>query len=497
MFFESMDFVKIQEKWQKKWSDDKIFEAKDESDKEKFYMLEMFPYPSGTGLHMGHALNYIIGDIFARYKIMKGYNVLHPMGYDSLGLPAENAAIKAGTHPEEYTAKSIQNFILQQKSLGLAYDWTRMFKTSDPSYYKWDQWIFLQMFEKGLAVKKTAPVNWCSECNSVLANEQVHTGKCWRHTETDVQIINREQWFFRITEYAEQLNDFSALKQWPDLVTKLQKNWIGKSHGTEIKFEINGNPWTVFTTRPDTLFGVTFLVISAQHAELMSIITEEQKQTVNDFINKIHSVKEEDVDQLEKEGVFTGSYAIHPLTNEKVPIYAGNFVLAEYGSGMVMAVPAHDQRDFEFAKKYDIPVKVVIQNPKDASENLEKAYATEGKLINSGDFDGLGNKEAQEKITEHLANQGKGEATVNYKLRDWLISRQRYWGTPIPIINCSECGPVPVAENELPVELPHDVTFGKGNPLETNSAFVNTTCPKCKGKGTIYYWNWRSPISLS
>lgn len=479
---EEINFVEIQKKWQKKWEESKIFEV-EKNNKEKFYVLEMFPYPSGSGLHMGHALNYTIGDIFSRYKIMKGFNVLHPMGYDSLGLPAENAAIKAGTHPKEYTETSIKNFILQQKSLGITYDWSRLLSTSDPNYYKWDQWIFLKMYEKGLAYKKASPVNWCPECNTVLANEQVHDGKCWRHTDTEVQVKNLTQWFLKITNYAEELNDFSQLKEWPELITKLQKNWIGKSHGTEVNFEINDEKWTVFTTRPDTLYGVTFLVISAQHTRLMDLVTDKQKAEVEKFAKKLHSVSQEEIDQLEKEGVFTGSYAIHPLTGEKVPVYAGNFVLAEYGSGMVMAVPTHDQRDFEFAKKYNIPLKVVI-NPPDSELNANKmarAYTGDGNLVNSEQFDGMNNREAIEDITKYLEKIRKGKKTTNFRLRDWLISRQRYWGTPIPIIYCKNCGEVAVPEENLPVELPHDVEFGEGNPLETSEDFVNVKCPTCGG----------------
>jgi len=446
----------------------------------------MFPYPSGSGLHMGHALNYTIGDIYARLKIMQGYNVLHPMGYDSLGLPAENAAIKVGTHPKEYTEESIKNFIVQQKSLGITYDWSRVVNTSSSDYYKWDQWIFLKLFEKGLAYKKKSAVNWCPECNTVLANEQVHDGKCWRHEKTNVEIKNLSQWFFKTTEYAEELNDFSKLEGWPDRIKKLQKNWIGKSHGTEVHFKINEEEWKVFTTRPDTLYGVTFLVISAQHTKLMNLVTEEQKEAVQEFIKKQHSVSEEEIDQLEKEGVFTGAYAEHPLTGEKVPVYAGNFVLAEYGSGMVMAVPTHDQRDFEFAKKYNIPLKIVITPDKKELkvEEMDKAFTTDGVLINSDKFSGLKNRDAIEKITKYLEEINKGKKTTNFRLRDWLISRQRYWGTPIPIINCPDCGEVAADINTLPVELPHDVTFGDGNPLLTNEGFVNTTCPKCNKKAT-------------
>lgn len=474
------EFRDIEKKWQDKWDKDKVFEVK-KNEKPKYYVLEMFPYPSGAGLHVGHAFNYTIGDVYARYKKLKGFNVLHPMGYDSFGLPAENAAIKEGIHPSDYTTKSIENFIKQQKRLGITYDWSRVVSTCDEEFYKWDQWIFIQMFKKGLAYKKKSAVNWCPKCNTVLANEQVHNGKCWRHNDTDVEVKHLEQWYLKITNYADELNDFSQLKKWPSLVTKLQKNWIGKSYGTEVEFEINNEKWKVFTTRPDTLMGVTFLVISAQHQKLMSLVTKEHKQEVQSFVKKQRSVSSEEIDKLEKEGVFTGSYAIHPFTGEEVPVYAGNFVLAEYGSGVVMAVPAHDQRDFEFAKKYNIEMKVVI-SPKSKelkNEDLKEAFVEDGVLVNSKEFNGLDNRKAIDIMTKKLEELGKGKQTINYRLRDWLISRQRYWGTPIPIVHCDKCGDVCLEEKDLPLKLPKDVEFGKGNPLETSSSFINTTCPKC------------------
>jgi leucyl-tRNA synthetase len=479
------DFKTIQKKWQNKWEQSKIFEVKESSKKKKFYCLEMFPYPSGSGLHMGHAFNYTIGDIYARFKRMQGFNVLYPMGYDSLGLPAENAAIKANIHPKEYTETAVRNYIRQQKELGLSYDWTRMVKTHDPDYYKWDQWIFLKMFEKNLAYRKKAPVNWCPKCNSVLANEQVHNGKCWRHKETDVQIGHLEQWFFKITKYAEELyDDIDNLTGWPEEIKAMQKNWIGKSYGAEIKFTINGIDWPIFTTRPDTIYGVTFMVVSAQHPQLMSLVTKEQKKEVETFLKKIKSTSEKDFTDLEKEGAFTGSYAINPINNAKVPVYTGNFVVADYGAGMVMAVPAHDQRDFEFAKKYNIPIKVVIQprNCELNAEKMSKAFTFDGILINSKDFDGMNNREAINEIPKFLEKKKLGKKVTNYKLRDWLISRQRYWGTPIPIIYCDNCGIVPVPEKDLPVKLPENVKFGEGNPLLTSKEFVETKCPKCKGK---------------
>jgi len=480
----NFNFSEIEKKWQKKWEEAKIFEVKENPNKKKFYVLEMFPYPSSYGLHMGHAFNYTISDIFVRYMRMRGFNVLYPVGYDALGLPAENAAIKAGEHPEDYTKKSIENFMKQQKSIGLSYDWSRIVNTSDPEYYKWDQWIFIKMFERGLAFRKKAPVNWCPKCKTVLANEQVHNGKCWRHTDTDVEIKHLEQWFLKITDYAEELyNYIDKLKEWPDDIKAMQKEWIGKSYGTEIYFDINGEKWPIFTTRPDTIYGVTFMVISAQHPKLMEIVTDDHKKEVNEFLKRIRSVSEKELKSLEKEGAFTGSYAKNPLTGEKVPVYVGNFVIAEYGSGMVMAVPAHDQRDFEFAKKYNIPIKVVI-TPEDHDLNPEKmtrAYTDNGILVNSGEFSGIHNRDAIKEITKYLEDKGLGKGTVQYKLRDWLISRQRYWGTPIPVVYCDKCGVVPVPENQLPVKLPRNVKFGEGNPLATNEEWVNTKCPKCGG----------------
>lgn len=477
-----VDFAKIEKKWRKKWEESGVFEAKE--DKKKFYVLEMFPYPSSSGLHMGHALNYTIGDIYARFKKMQGFNVLHPMGFDSLGLPAENAAIKAKSHPKKFTEDAIANYIKQMKELGLSFDWSREVETHKPEYYRWDQWMFLKMFEKGLAYKKNAPVNWCPKCNTVLANEQVVGGMCWRHEDTHVEVKHLEQWFFKTTHYANELYDgLNKLDGWPELIKKLQRNWIGKSHGSEVIFKINSEGWPVFTTRPDTLMGVTFVVVSAQHPKLMELVTKEQKNEVEAFLDKLHSVKQEDIDQMEKEGVFTGSYAIHPLTGEKIPIWAGNFVVADYGSGMVMAVPAHDQRDFEFAKKYGIPIKQVI-GTHECYDWKKGAYTGWGNLVNSGKFDGLKSEEAKEKITSELNKMGLGKKVVNFRLRDWLISRQRFWGTPIPIIYCDKCGVVPVPEKDLPVILPEKIKFeGIENPLTRHKPFFEVKCPKCGGKG--------------
>lgn len=470
------NFRKIESKWQKKWDSEKVFESEIDK-KKKFYCLEMYPYPSASGLHIGHAFNYIIGDILARFKRMQGFNVLHPMGFDSFGLPAENAAIKEKSHPRKFTDKAIKNYINQQKKLGLSYDWSRKIQSHDVEYYKWNQWIFLKMYDKGLVYRKKSIVNFCKKCDTVLANEQVHNGKCWRHTEINVEIKQLEQWFIKITKYAEELlKDIDNL-DWPERIKSMQRNWIGRSVGAEIIFKINEKKWSVFTTRPDTIYGVTFMVISAQHNDLMKLVTKDNKKEVEQFLKKIKITKQEDLDKLEKEGVFSGSYAIHPLTKEKIPIWIGNFVLAEYGSGMVMGVPAHDQRDFDFSKKYDLSIKEVIKG----GNTKQLAYADEGILINSGQFNGINNKEAILKITKYLEKKKLGGRTVQYKLRDWLVSRQRYWGTPIPMIYDEEGNVFPVNEKSLPVKLPDDIKFGKGNPLKTSKSFKTL-----KKNGKIY-----------
>tara|TARA_Y100000031_G_scaffold154102_1_gene200877 strand:- start:703 stop:3150 length:2448 start_codon:yes stop_codon:yes gene_type:complete len=474
----------------------------------------MFPYPSASGLHMGHALNYTIGDVFARFKRMNGFNVLYPMGFDALGLPAENAAIEAKEHPKPFTKNAIKNYIRQMKELGLSYDWSRIVSTMEPEYYKWNQYFFLKMFEKKLVYRKKAPVNFCKKCDTVLANEQVHNGKCWRHENTEVEIKQLEQWFIKTTAYVDELLDKIEGLQWPERVKSMQKNWIGKSEGTEIIFDINNEKWKIFTTRPDTIYGVTFMVVSAQHEKLMELITKEQKKEVEKFLKKIKTTKQENIDKLDKEGVFTGSYAINPINNEKIPVYVGNFVVADYGSGMVMGVPAHDQRDFDFAKKYNLKIKPVIVPETVSVEDFKKGPSTvekkiikikgqekalkkiledisggktcyvggEGILINSDKFNGLNSREAKEHITKFLKSENLGKKTIQYKLRDWLISRQRYWGTPIPFVYCDKCGIVPIPEKNLPVLLPEKVKFGKGNPLKTNKNFLETKCPKCKTK---------------
>ncbi len=471
------NFKKIESKWQKKWEEKSAFQAK-EGKKKKYYVLEMFPYPSASGLHMGHALNYTIGDIFARFKRMNGFNVLYPMGFDSLGLPAENAAIKAKSHPKKFTEAAIKNYIKQLKELGLSYDWNRLLMSHNPEYYKWNQFFFLKFLEKNIAYRKKAPVNWCSKCNTVLANEQVHNGRCWRHEDTNVNMKQLEQWFLKTTSYADELLNHADKLEWPERIKIMQKNWIGKSHGTEIDFEINNEKWSVFTTRPDTIFGVTFMVVSAQHPRLMEIVIKDNKNEIKKFLRKVKSVSEKEIGELEKEGIFTGSYAINPINGEKVPVWAGNFVVADYSSGMVMAVPGHDQRDFEFAKKYKLPIKEVVKG----GDLSKESHIGEGFLINSKEFNGLNSREAIEHITKALEKKKKGRKTLQYKLKDWLISRQRYWGTPIPIIYCGKCGIVPVPEKDLPVILPEKVKFGKGNPLETSKNFVDVNCPKCKGK---------------
>ncbi len=482
-------FKKIEHKWQLEWERSGIFKVKPDSKKPKYYVLEMFPYPSGK-LHMGHVRNYAIGDTFARYKRMRGFNVLYPMGYDAFGLPAENAAIKNNSHPKPWTKKSISMMQEQQKMLGLSYDWDRLVITADPDYYRWNQWIFLKMYEKGLVYRKKAPINFCPKCNTVLANEQVIDGKCWR-CKTPVEIRTLEQWFFKITEYADELlEDLDKLEGWPERVKTMQRNWIGKSKGTLIYFPFADNPKEkvpIFTTRPDTLYGVTFMVYAPEHPKVLELVEgTEYEKPVKEFIKKvlIEDRFSRTAEDKEKEGLFIGKYAVNPVTGDKIPIYIANFVLPDYGTGAIMAVPAHDQRDFEFAKKYNIPIKVVI-TPEGHTLNPEKmlrAYTEQGVLINSGEFNGWNNLEAIDAISEYLEKKGLGKRTIQYKLRDWLISRQRYWGTPIPVVYCDKCGIVPVPEKDLPVKLPEDVKFtGKGNPLNTSKTFVDTICPKCGG----------------
>ncbi|HUY01082.1 MAG TPA: leucine--tRNA ligase [Candidatus Deferrimicrobium sp.] len=478
----------IEKKWQKKWDDAKIFEVQVDPKRQKFYCLEMYPYPSAT-LHMGHLRNYSIGDCFARFKRMKGFNVLYPMGYDSFGLPAENAAIQHGIDPEKWTDTNIMKIKGQQKRIGLSYDWTRELYSHDENYYKWNQWIFLKNFEKGLAYRANSYVNWCSSCNTVLANEQVVNGKCWRCSATVTQKF-LEQWFFKIRDYADELLYKLNEIDWPERVKIMQRNWIGRSEGTEIEFEIidTGEKIRIFTTRADTLYGCTFMVFAPEHPLVEKWVKKtEYEAPFKKFYEEV--LKEEKFQRtsitVDKKGMFIGKYAINPINNERIPVYIGNFVVFEYGAGAVMAVPAHDQRDFEFAKNFNIPIKVVIQ-PFDYELNADRmirAFEGDGYLINSGEFNQLENRTAIKEISKKLEAEGKGKEIINYKLRDWLISRQRYWGTPIPIIYCKKCGIVPVPYEDLPVKLPKDIKFtGSGNPLETSEQFINCICPKCKGK---------------
>ncbi|HLG21198.1 MAG TPA: leucine--tRNA ligase [Candidatus Manganitrophaceae bacterium] len=479
----------IEPRWQAYWRDHRTFKVIEDPARPKFYCLEMFPYPSGR-IHMGHVRVYAIGDVIARFKRMRGFNVFHPMGWDAFGLPAENAAIQKKVHPAKWTAENIDYMRGQLQKMGLSYDWEREVTTSLPDYYRWNQWFFLKMFERGLAYRKMASVNWCPQCATVLANEQVIDGRCWR-CDTEVIQKNLEQWFFRITSYAEELlAGCDRLTGWPQRVLTMQKNWIGKSRGVEVRFSVEGRPeaLTIFTTRPDTLYGVTFMSVAPEHPIVPLLLSgRSEKEAALAFIER---VKKQDktvrtaVSQ-EKEGFFTGAHAIHPLTKERIPIWIANFVLMEYGAGAVMAVPAHDQRDFEFAKKYRLPIRLVIQNREGTLiEPLTAAYTDEeGTLVHSGPFSGLGPKEAQEKIARSLEEEGLGKNQVHYRLRDWGISRQRYWGTPIPILYCDRCGVVPVPESDLPVTLPEEVPFtGKGgSPLSESPSFLNVVCPKCKG----------------
>ncbi|MDN5324387.1 MAG: leucyl-tRNA synthetase [Thermosipho sp. (in: thermotogales)] len=478
----------FESKWQKEWDDKKVFVTPQYSEKPKFYDLVMFPYPSGT-LHVGHVKNYVIGDIVARYERMKGFNVLHPFGYDAFGLPAENAAIKNKIHPEEWTFKNIETIRNQIKKIGISYDWTREIATCKEDYYKWTQWLFLKLYENGLAYKKKGAVNWCPNCQTVLANEQVVDGKCER-CGTEVTIKHLEQWYFKITDYAERLlNDLDKLTGWPENVKIMQKNWIGKSTGAEVDFPVDGLDMKIriFTTRPDTLWGVTFMAIAPESPLVEQLVTEDRKEELYKFLQKISledRFKRTSID-AEKEGFFLGRYAINPVNGEKIPIYVANYILYEYGTGAIMAVPAHDQRDFSFARKYNLPIRVVIDNPENPlnPETMEKAYEDEGIMVNSGPFNGLNSKDAIDKVIEYLEEKKIGKRSVQYKLRDWLISRQRYWGAPIPVVYCENCGVVPVPEKDLPVKLPKDVEFlptGQ-SPLALNEQFLNTTCPKCGG----------------
>ena len=477
----------IERKWQEKWHDESLYQTSLNRQKPEYYVLEMFPYPSGN-LHMGHVRNYSIGDVIARFKMMQGYNVLHPMGWDAFGMPAENAAIKNGIHPANWTWSNIDNMRRQQQELGLSYDWSREVATCHPEYYRWTQWLFLLFLERGLAYKKKASVNWCDECNTVLANEQVIDGHCWR---CDSAVVKKdlEQWFFRITDYADRLlEDLDELKGWPERVKTMQENWIGRSEGAEFSFDLPelGEKIPVYTTRQDTVFGVSYVVLAPEHPLVEKMIAgRPEEAAVRAFVEKVRSMNEisRTSSETEKEGIFTGVYAVHPFTGEPVPVWVANYVLYEYGTGAVMGVPAHDERDWIFAGKYGLPKKVVVQPEGQIFDvaSMEGAYDGAGVLVDSGRFSGLSNEAAKSAIASWLEDQGVGTRRVNYRLRDWLVSRQRYWGAPIPVIYCPECGVVPVPQEDLPVLLPENVRFDAGvvSPLADAEEFVKCKCPKC------------------
>lgn len=476
----------FEEKWIQSWQDQKLYEIQNDTEKPRYYVLEMFPYPSGK-LHMGHVRNYSLGDTLARFQRMNGYQVLYPMGYDSFGLPAENAAIQHQIHPEKWTLSKIDEMHAQQNRLGFSYDWRREVITCLPKYYQWNQWLFIQLYKKGLAYKKKAPVNWCDSCNTVLANEQAENGKCWR-CKSPVMTKDLEQWFFRITAYAEELlKDIETLTGWPEKVRLMQENWIGKSVGVEIQFPVAdaAESITVYTTRPDTVYGISYMVLAPEHPKVLEWVNGTPYESeVKKYIQKVASKSriERTDETKEKEGVFIGKYFVSPFTNEKFPIWISDYVLMEYGTGAVMAVPSHDQRDFQFAKKYNLPIKVVIQ-PKDMvlnPQDMQMAYTESGLMINSAEFNGMDSEVFKVKIANVIEEKAIGTKKINFRLRDWLLSRQRYWGTPIPIIYCPECGIVPVPDTELPVLLPPNAQFtGEGNPLGSVSEFVNCKCPVC------------------
>ena len=479
----------IEKKWQTYWEESGVFKTEYDPSKEKYYVLEMFPYPSGN-LHMGHVRNYSIGDVVARFKKMRGFNVLHPMGWDAFGMPAENAAIKNGVSPKDWTLDNIANMTRQQKELGLSYDWGREVATCKEDYYRWTQWIFQQFYKKGLAYKKEAKVNWCEHDHTVLANEQVIDGKCWR-CDNDVVKKDLKQWFFKITDYADRLlDDLDTLDQWPDRVKAMQRNWIGRSEGTQFAFYVPkiDKSFEVYTTRVDTLFGVSYVVLAPEHPYVKELIQDaSNKVELEAFIETLRNQSdiERTSTEAEKVGMFTGSYATHPITGKEVPIWIANYVLADYGTGAVMGVPAHDERDYAFAKKYDLPVNWVIQNAAQDLDfaSLDTAFTEDGILVNSGDFNGKTSEEARQALGDYFTEQGTGRKTVNFRLRDWLISRQRYWGCPIPVVYCEKCGEQLVPEDQLPVKLPEDVSFDGGaiSPLATSENFLNTTCPCCGG----------------
>lgn len=493
MISEKYEPHKAEAKWQKYWEDHHTYKVSNDDPRPKYYVLEMFPYPSGN-LHMGHVRNYSIGDVVARFRTMRGYNVLHPMGFDSFGMPAENAAIKHNIPPAKWTLENIANMEDQQKRMGLSYDWDREVKTCMEDYYKWTQWFFELMYKRGLAVKKTAPVNWCEKCNTVLANEQVIDGKCWR-CDTPVVKKDLSQWFFKITDYADELlKDLDLLKGWPEPVKTMQRNWIGRSEGLEFSFDCPdlGTKLPVYTTRPDTIYGVTFVVIPPEHPLVAKILENNPKRAeLEAFCDKVRNTS--DIERTsadsEKLGMYTGYDCVHLLTGHKVEIWITNYVLFDYGTGAVMGVPSGDHRDWMFASKYGIK-KILTLQPKDHElklEEMDDAYTEkDGVLVNSGPFTGMEMHKAMGAIMDYMEEKGLGKRRVNYRLRDWLISRQRYWGAPIPVINCPQCGEVLVPEKDLPVKLPTDVKFAAGakSPLATSESFVHCTCPKCGGPAT-------------
>ncbi len=473
----------IEQKWRKNWEEHPV--NVDDGKKPKYYCLDMFPYPSGNGLHVGHWRGYVISDVWSRYKMLQGYYLIHPMGWDAFGLPAENYAIKMGVHPAKSTAENIKNIKRQINEIAAIYDWDMEVNTTDPDFYKWTQWIFVKMFKAGLAYEKEFPINWCPSCKTGLANEEVVNGVCER-CGTPVTKKNLRQWMLRITKYADRLLADLDKLDWPEKVKKMQAEWIGKSHGAEIDFQVDGSEKTikVYTTRPDTLYGATFMVLAPEHAMAKELATDETRDEVEDYIFKA-SMKSS-VDRLqdkEKTGVFTGSYALNPINGKKVPIWLSDYVLADYGTGAIMCVPAHDDRDFEFAKKFNIPIVQVIAKDGKEIENMTEAYTEPGIMINSGEFNGMDSNDAKRDLPELLASRGIGKVTTNYKLRDWVFSRQRYWGEPIPIVHCEHCGAVPVPEEELPLRLPEVESYqptGTGeSPLAAIDEWVNTTCPVC------------------
>lgn len=478
---------KIDQKWQKRWKENNVYQYDPESKNKKLYVLEMFSYPSAAKLHLGHWFNYAPADSFARFKKMQGYNVFHPMGFDAFGLPAENYAIKTGIHPEDSTRNNIENMKVQLEEMGGSFDWNYSVETCMPDYYKWTQWLFIKLYEAGLAYKKEAPVNWCDSCKTVLANEQVIGGKCER-CGSEVKRKKLAQWFFKITDYAEELLEDLEQLDWPESTKKVQINWIGKSEGSEVTFKSEDESFdiTVFTTRVDTLNGVTYVVVAPESQLVQKITTEENRIAVEKYI--ADTAKLTEIERLstekEKTGVFTGSYVINPINGEKVPVWIADYVLEDYGTGAVMAVPAHDERDYAFAKKYNLPIKEVIK-PEDNTE-AELPFSNYGILFNSGKYDGMKSLDAKKQITDDLNKKGQGKELINYRLKDWLVSRQRYWGAPIPIIYCDKCGIVPVPEKDLPVLLPYNVEFTPDgeSPLKKSSEFMNCTCPKCGGKAT-------------